>query len=228
MAFIVHVPHASTFIPIEVMDQFLLSPNELAEEAMTSADLYTDILAVAAWPNAQIITAAVSRVVIDVERYSNDSEEIMAKYGRGMIYSYTHNGKLMRKELSTSDRNLLQDKWYDPHWTKLRSVSKDATLIDLHSYPLVPWDVEPNQLLERPQIDLGTDPKLTPDEWVFKLKNHFANHGYSVGLNTPYRGVINAGSKFAVMIEIRRDIVGVPNDKNWNKLKLCLADMPQP
>ena len=85
MAFIVHVPHASTFIAIEVMDQFLLSPNELAEEAMTSADLYTDILAKAAWPNAQILTAAVSRVVIDVERYSNDAEEIMAKYGRYIL-----------------------------------------------------------------------------------------------------------------------------------------------
>ena len=228
MTLIVHVPHASTFIPIDVMDQFLLSPNEIAEEALTSADLFTDILAEAAWPSATFVSAAVSRIVVDVERYSNDAEEIMSQYGRGMIYSATHHGKLMRRDISISERQLLQAQWYDPHWTRLRSLSEGGTLIDLHSYPLVPWKVEPNHLLDRPQIDLGIDPKLTPSDWVLGLRKHFENHGYSVGLNTPYQGVIDAGSKFAVMIEIRRDIVGVPDDKKWDKLKSCLAGMPQP
>lgn len=228
MTLVVHVPHASTYIPIDVMDQFILSPTEIREEAITSADLYTDILAKAAWPNSKIVGAPVSRIVIDVERYSNDSEEVMAKYGRGMIYSATHNGKLMRRDVLITERQLLQAKWYDPHWTQLRSLSKGKTLIDLHSYPLVPWKVEPNHVLDRPQIDLGIDSRLTPSDWVLGLRMHFENHGYSVGINTPYQGVIDAGSKFAVMIEIRRDIIGVPNDKNWNKLKLCLSGMPLP
>ena len=34
--------------------------------------------------------------------------------------------------------------------------------------------------------------------------------GYTVDYNTPYFGVIDAGSNASVMIEIRRDIIGLP------------------
>ena len=74
MSIVVHVPHASTFIPEDVVEQFQTPRAVLEAEARTSSDLYTDQLAHAAWPNAQIVAAPVSRLVIDVERYADDEQ----------------------------------------------------------------------------------------------------------------------------------------------------------
>lgn len=227
MTLIVHVPHASTYIPDEMMSQYLLSSRDVREEAIVSADLYTDILAESAWPEAKIVCAEVSRIVIDVERYSNDADEVMSQVGRGMIYSATHDGRPLRRAISDEVRESLKEKWYDSHWKKLRSLTNNATLIDLHSYPFVPWKVEQNQLSYRPEIDLGVDTRLTPNSWVENLKSHFESHGYSVGINTPYKGVIDAGSKFAVMIEIRRDSLGSPADvKIWQRIVEAMSSIP--
>ena len=72
---LIHVPHASIMIPREVREQFILTDEELSPEAIESADLHTDELARAAWPSARILTASVSRLVVDVERFADDSEE---------------------------------------------------------------------------------------------------------------------------------------------------------
>ena len=76
------MPHASTVIPREVREQFILNDEELTAEAIESADLHTDELARAAWPSARILTANVSRLVVDVERFADDSEEQMANLFR--------------------------------------------------------------------------------------------------------------------------------------------------
>ena len=90
LALVIHVPHASTFIPSEVRDQFLLEDAALVGEAMESADLWTDALAREAWPDAEHVVADIARIVVDVERYADDDQEPMARVGRGMIYSHTH------------------------------------------------------------------------------------------------------------------------------------------
>ena len=81
----------------------------------------------------------------------------------------------------------------------------------------------------RPEIDLGHSPGLTSDSWVAELTRHFQDQGYSVGQNTPYSGVIDAGAVNAVMIEIRRDVLGAgPRSRLWNKLVGSLRSMPLP
>ena len=55
------------------------------------------------------------------------------------------------------------------------------------------------------------------------------NLGYLVGQNTPYAGVIDAGSKYAVMIEIRRDILCSPEEgPKWQRIVDALSGMPMP
>jgi hypothetical protein len=103
-----------------------------------------------------------------------------------------------------------------------------AILIDLHTYPAEPWIIERHAQGARPEIDIGFTEGLTPPLWVSALSKHFHQHGYDVGHNTPYAGVIDAGAKAAVMIEIRRDVVGRPNgpDPKWERLIDALRSMP--
>ena len=229
MNIVVHVPHASTHVPPELRAQFLLSAGALLDEAMQSADLYTDDLAQRAFPNATHIIAEVSRIVVDVERYEIDAEEVMAKQGRGVIYFKTHQGKPLRRPISLEERNKLIEAFYTPHWSKLKAVAKDQVLIDLHSYPVHPWPIELNTDANRPEIDIGTSDLLTPKPWLKAMIEHFKGAGYSVGVNAPYAGVIDAGAKYAVMIEIRRDLMNPKkNPEIWKRLISTLAQMPLP
>ena len=225
---VIHVPHASLWIPDALRDQFTISADALASEARLSADLHTDLLARAAWPQARIVSAEVSRVVVDVERYEDDAQEVMAGVGRGVVYRCDRLGWPMRRPLDRAEREALLDRFYRPHWRHLREAARDAVLIDLHSYPRDRWPIEPPSDGSRPEIDLGFEPGLSPDAWVAELTAHFEARGYRVGHNTPYAGVIDAGARAAVMVEIRRDVVGTPGDGQWTRLVSALAAMPMP
>ena len=226
---VIHVPHASIEIPAGIRNQFLLADRDLYREAIESADLYTDTLAKQAWPEATVVCSEISRLVVDVERYPDDNEELMSKYGRGMIYMSTHLGLPLRRTISENEKYELKRDWYDPHWARLRAAAEGGTLIDLHSYPAVPWIIEANPSAARPEIDLGTDRHLTPRSWVKKLKSHFEALGFTVGQDMPYAGVIDAGSKYAVMIEIRRDILCSPKEgPKWQRIVDALSSMPMP
>ncbi len=226
---IIHVPHASLIIPAEAKSQYLLSDEQLASEVAESADLWTDELASAAFPEATIIEAKVSRVVLDVERYADDELEVMASTGRGMIYTHTHDGHRMRKDLSPESRLDLKKRFYDPHWDTLRTAAKSGYLIDFHSYPLSPWAVEKDHDAPRPEIDLGYSDGVTTDAWLASLKAHFEAFGYEVGLNTPYAGVIDVGALDAVMLEIRRDLMSTWKEgRDGGRLLDCLSKVPMP
>ena len=224
---VVHVPHASIIIPDDVWPEFLVPRSDVEAEALASADLYTDEMARQAWPWAEIIEAEVSRIVVDVERYDDDSKEEMAEVGRGVLYTCDHQRKAIRKSLSQARRDELLDRYYRPHWEHLRAQAAGAILIDLHTYPAEPWPIERHTQGQRPEIDIGFTEGLTPAAWVDALSLHFKQRGYEVGHNTPYVGVIDAGAKAAVMIEIRRDVVGIPGqDPKWLRLIEALRTMP--
>lgn len=223
----VHVPHASLHIPEEAWSDFLVERSAVEREALASADLFTDQMAHDAWPDAKIIEAPVSRIVVDVERYDDDSREEMATVGRGALYTHDHRQNRIRKDLSAPRRAELLARYYAPHWARLSEAAAGATLIDLHTYPLEPWLIERHSDGPRPEIDIGFTADLTPAGWVRSLIRHFADAGYDVGLNTPYGGVIDATAKAAVMIEIRRDVVGRPGaDPKWQRLIHVLRNMP--
>ena len=226
---VVHAPHASTVVPVRFRDQFVISDQELEREVLASADLWTDVLALQSWPKASIVTPVVSRIVLDVERYSDDSLEGMSKVGRGMIYSHSHTGEQIRRPITAAERRELHDLYYVPHWDLLRASAEGSVLLDLHSYPQTAWPIEPDAGASRPEIDLGHTSGLTSDEWLASLTKYFQGEGYSVGHNTPYAGVIDAGATNAVMIEIRRDVLGGgPGSRLWDRLVSSLREMPLP
>jgi hypothetical protein len=119
----------------------------------------------------------------------------------------------------------------EPTRKKLASTQRVAVrlLVDLHSYPSEPWSIEPRKSVARPDIDLGTPEGITPESWVVKLTRYFEDAGFSVGRNTPYAGVIDAGASAAIMLEIRRDILGTPLDADrWDRMVRALSEMPMP
>jgi len=225
---VVHVPHASVFIPDDAWSEFLVPRDQVEAEALESADLHTDEMARQAWPQAKVIEAQVSRIIVDVERYDDDRKEEMAAVGRGALYTHDHNHLKIRKSLPERRREELLMRYYRPHWQELRAQAAGAILIDLHTYPVEPWIIERHAQGPRPEIDIGFTDGLTPPSWVSALSQHFHQRGYDVGHNTPYEGVIDAGARAAVMIEIRRDVVGQPNgaDPKWKRLIDALRSMP--
>lgn len=224
---VVHVPHASTVIPADAWTEFLVSRQEVEAEALASADLYTDEMARQAWPHARVVDAEVSRIVVDVERYDDDSREEMSEVGRGVMYTCDHLRRPIRRPMIGSRREELLERYYRQHWNRLRLEAADSVLVDLHTYPASPWPIERHAGGARPEIDIGFTEGLTPPLWVDALTQHFRESGYEVGHNTPYVGVIDAGASAAVMIEIRRDIVGQPGaDPKWLRLISALSTMP--
>ncbi len=226
---VVHIPHAGLDIPTSTREQFTLSDTELAMEAHGSADLWTDALAQSAWPAATHIAVALSRLVVDVERYPDDDQEEMARVGRGAVYTRAHDGAALRRPLSIGERDALIAYYHTPHWAKLREAASGKVLVDLHSYPVKAWPIELNVDAYRPEINLGTDDAITPWVWSQALQRHFESAGYAVGFNTPYAGAIDAGAAAAVMIEIRRDVLGTgPGSPEYMRLAEALQRAPAP
>ena len=78
---ILHLPHASTLIPKDLRQDFLLSDEKLRDELNRITDHATDQIFQQAFPAAKAIAFPVSRLVVDPERFSDDSQEPMSQVG---------------------------------------------------------------------------------------------------------------------------------------------------
>jgi hypothetical protein len=83
---LLHIPHASTEIPGEIREQFIIDDAELSSELNLMTDHFTDwLMAPLNLSPSQKTITGVSRLVVDVERFADDSQEIMSKVGMGVI-----------------------------------------------------------------------------------------------------------------------------------------------
>ena len=65
----------------------MLADEELREELNRITDHATDQIFQQAFPAAQAIVFPVSRLVVDPERFSEDSQEPMSRVGMGVTYT---------------------------------------------------------------------------------------------------------------------------------------------
>jgi len=86
---IIHVPHASTFIPPEVRRGILLSDQDLETELLKMTDRYADGLTAIGDQHALVVKNEFSRLVVDPERFRNDNQEMTAPIGMGAVYTRT-------------------------------------------------------------------------------------------------------------------------------------------
>lgn len=217
---IFHVPHASTFVPKAVRNQFVLNDEDMAKELVLMTDHATDWLFVDGLRSEQVVKSPVSRLVVDVERFSNDEQEPMSRRGMGAIYTRRANTGALRRELIATERHSLMDDWYWPHHQRLEDVAEgalqefsQALVLDCHSFPSEALPYEPNQNAVRPEICIGTDEFHTREKVAQSFVESFKNEGFWVELNSPFAGALVPAACYqkdrrvqGVMIEVRRDV----------------------
>jgi N-formylglutamate deformylase len=228
---LLHVPHDSTRIPEAVRHQFALSDSDLERELLLMTDHHTFDLFGGGVPDAQVIRAPVSRLVLDVERFEEDVREPMALRGMGVVYMKTHDGQLLRHALRDGQREKLLNDWYRPHHAALTLAAEKTledfgrvVIIDCHSFPSKPLPYEIDQTPTRPQICIGTDAFHTPAVLASSFVDAFKAQGWTVGLNAPFSGALVPLRYYgldrraaSLMIEVRRDgyldeTTGRPNE----------------
>ena len=230
---LLHIPHSSYIIPKEYKKLFCISEKELRQEQIKMTDSYTDELF--NLPYKKIIFP-ISRLICDVERFREESQEEMTKQGMWVCYTQTH--KLAKlKEITEEHKKEILEKYYDPHHKKFENVvktilnkNKKCLIIDCHSFPSKALPYELYQEDERPNICIGTDCFHTDKEITEYFKTSFKELGYSVGINEPFKGTIVPLKYYkkekrvqSIMLEINRKLymnegTGERNE-NFKKLK---------
>ncbi|CAG7632828.1 N-formylglutamate amidohydrolase [Rhodococcus opacus] len=230
---ILHVPHASRTIPPHVRAKLLLDDAALDAELDEATDTDTDLIATLGADHARthpwIVKNALSRLVVDPERFPDASEPATA-FGRGAVYTRACDGRRLRGELF-ADTDALLDEYFRPYALAVAELVTDrivacgrAVIIDVHSYPERPSGFE-NPTAVRPALCIGTDPLHTPDWLTSATRRVFRPLG-EIAENTPYAGCYVPLDRYghdervsAVMIELRRDTY-LPDDGRPGKLSV--------
>jgi N-formylglutamate amidohydrolase len=166
-----------------------------------------------------IIKNDFSRLVVDPERFREDSNEVMSATGMGAVYVSTSKRKSLRK-LSDRKRELLLKKYYDPYHKrfeeiagKILSDSNKCLIVDVHSYPTKPLPYELNPNAYRPDICIGTDDYHTPKYLIGFTEEYFSKENFITAFNTPFSGAFVPIKYYqkderilSIMIEIKRSL----------------------
>lgn len=198
IAVVVNLPHASSFVPAHVRNQFCVSDEELAEEQRKLVDWFTDdVYAPLIAAGASAIRHNVSRFVCDPERFEDDAKECMSARGMGVVYTHGTMRQRIRREISPQERESLLREFYHPHHVALAGQVRKAIdtfgrciVVDCHSYQEFSLPYELDGDAPRPDVVFGDDPLHTPD-WIRDEVSRLTREaGYSYGLNRPFAGTV--------------------------------------
>ena len=140
---ILHIPHSSIIIPFK--EGYSVSDELINQEILKLTDWYTDDL----FENEKDVSIKTpfSRIFCDTERFSDDSQEVMAKYGMGVLYEKTDTGEPLRT-ITPELRQRILNNYYWKHHNRLTESVKfqlqeygTATIVDCHSFPNKPLNV---------------------------------------------------------------------------------------
>lgn len=215
---ILHIPHWSTVIPTDCREDILLDDDSLRMELLKMTDLYTEFAARGNWAEA-VVLAEVSRLIVDVERFRDDENEMMTSVGMGAVYTRTNEGKLLRNYDHEKREHLLQ-RCYDPHHCCLTSAVEKTLeqfdrclILDVHSFPSRPLPYELCQTLDRPDICIGVDEYHTPEENSAVIVDFYRQLGLKTKINAPFAGSMVPSKYYlqdkrvcSLMIEINRSL----------------------
>jgi len=210
---VLNLPHAATDIPERYFYQFCA---ELQSEMFILTDWFTDDLFQV--DGAHRVVAPVNRILVDTERFSDDSLESMAALGMGCLYSHGPSGQRLRHDLSAQEIEELLTRYYAAHHNALVTAvnacldkNDKCLLVDCHSFPDTPMPHEQDLEL-RPDFCLGTTKRNTPADLQGFIQEGLKSYGYTVAINHPYQGcllpsVFDGDARVtAIMIEVNRKL----------------------
>lgn len=216
---VAHIPHASTFIPDAVRQDFVVDDETLQSEIVRLTDWHTDQLF--SWVldlGGTLFVNEISRLVFDPERFVDDEQEPAARYGQGVVYTQMSDGRQLAA-ISTEERAARIKHLYEPYHEGLAAVVQDnlerfgtCLLLDCHSYPREPLPTETTEST-RPDICIGTDAFHTPLQLAERFERAMCEQGFSVEVNSPFEGTFVPVEYWqsdrrvqSVMIEVKRDL----------------------
>ena len=207
---LIHVPHASTFIPPNEKRFFL--KDDLTDELLKMTDLYTDELFDC---GRDMLVFPVSRLVCDVERFRDDTDEPMSEKGMGLAYTRCADGAPLRS-ISPQKRAAIARMYYDKHHEAFTDMVNEklhdcgrCIIIDAHSFSAEPLPYE--DCAHRPDFCIGTDPFHTPYPLLHTCSQLLKGCGFKVGINRPFSGTMvpmehlySDTNVSSIMIEVNR------------------------
>lgn len=212
---ILHVPHSSINFPSK--EGFLITDSELNQEVLKLTDWYTDELFES--KNWESVKAGFSRIFCDTERFSDNSKEIMFKYGMGVLYEKSDDGRPIRNVTEELRENILKNYYWKHHSDLNKAVLREleefgeSLIIDCHSFPDTPLKRDLNKTLNRPDFNIGTDSFHTPKKLIDASIDFFKSKGFSLGVDEPYSGSIVPMNFYqkdkrvsSIMLEINRKL----------------------
>lgn len=244
---IIHVPHASSIIPDLALGSLEITEKEISQELLAMTDAHTDTFTMDickslgdSSPFAFINN--ISRLAVDPERFIGEQEE-MNKAGMGAVYTHGSQGQVIRSDNEVVKARLIEE-YYVPYARSMSffvknvlSIHKRAVILDLHSYASVALPYELHQQDERPEVCLGLDTFHTPELLKDKAQAIFEKAGYSVGINTPFKGTYVPDEFYgkdptvmSLMMEIRRDTymdetTGKVKADEYQKMKSAIEEV---
>jgi N-formylglutamate amidohydrolase len=203
-----------------VVGQFIVSKQALNKEIKLMTDHFTDwLVEPLSVPTAQKVIAPVSRLVVDMERFSDDSQETMSAVGMGAVYKKGSQRQTIRRKLTEVERQNLIETYYNVHHQNLTKQTQHmleqhgiAIIVDVHSYPRSALLYELDHTQMRPQICIGTCDYHTPKLLAAGLIEQFEGEGFETKVNTPFAGTLIPRKYWqqdkrviGFMVEVRRD-----------------------
>ena len=225
-----HIPHSSLKIPKMFWSICIVDKMHINNSNILLSDYLTNELIP---NNAHKIIFNYSRIFCDVEKFKDDSKEVMSKKGMGVIYTKDCDNTITCP--NKKYKNNVIKSYYDNHHNKLNKrvteVLKrqhNCIIVDLHSYS----DEMVKNLLNKdnnPDICIGIDKNYTDQKLIDLTINHFKEYNYTVNINTPYEGTMIPNKYFnkksnhlnSIMIEINKRIY-LNNTNDFIKFQECL------
>lgn len=199
---VVEVPHASVALPEEVRASLLVGATTVRRDADSYVDeLYRD----APSHGATLLTAAVSRYAVDLNRDEGDFDEWSVRgaeqrereFPRGVIWRESGDGKAaLRSPLTREEFDARIERYYRPYHTALRDELATmrarhgrALLVSAHSMPSMGISTRSGLPIRRADVVPGTHSRSTAaGALIDAVESHFRAAGLSVRHDDPYRG----------------------------------------
>lgn len=219
---LVHIPHVSLEVPNELYENLLIERNLFNKYNNQMSDIRADKI-VKENKLTNIIKAKYSRLYCDIERYVDDEKEEMSKYGMGVIYSNTYDGKNIMSVTNEYKEKIINLYYYPYHnkltklTKKLLSKNKKVLLLDCHTFSDEMASYKETKPF--PDVCIGIIDEYTDNkeymDYLEMIIKEYSLRGFNVMINYPYCGAIIPNNLtneeerrvYPIMIEINKRIL---------------------